>query len=294
MTSLQSTPEVTVVIPHYADIARLDRCLAAVVSQECSFSFEVVVADNNSPCGQDAVAVAIANRAHLVLATKPGAGPARNAGVQAARGRYLAFTDSDCIPEPGWLAAGIAALTKHDFVGGAMTVLVGNHKRLSGAEAFERIFAFNNRRYVEKEGFTVTANLFCSKELFERVGGFRSDLSEDLEWCQRARASGFQIGYAENAVVGHPARANWSELLHKWRRLNAEMFAVYKLKPNGRMKWALRSLLLPGSILVDIPKVLKSRSITGAYSRIMAISTLTRLRLWRMINCWNLLLKGRN
>ena len=35
---------------------------------------------------------------------------ARNKGVQAARGEILAFTDSDCMPEPNWVEAGICAL----------------------------------------------------------------------------------------------------------------------------------------------------------------------------------------
>ena len=78
-----------------------------------------------------------------------------------------------------------------------MTVLVRAGQPKSGAEAFECVFAFDNRAYVLDKGFTVTANLFCSRALFEDVGPFLTGVSEDLEWCMRARSKGYRIGYAE-------------------------------------------------------------------------------------------------
>lgn len=287
-----SSPEVSVIIPHFNDLASLDRCLTAIAGQAAEFPFEIIVADNNSPCGQAAVEEVIAGRARLALALERGAGPARNAGVEASHGHLLAFTDCDCIPEPGWLAAGIDALSSRDFVGGAMTVLVDDPRNLSGAEAFERVFAFNNRRYVEEQGFTVTANLFCPRTVFDQVGHFRTGVSEDLEWCQRAAAAGFRIGYASNAVVGHPARADWAELVGKWRRLNVESYALFASRPGGRLRWALRSLLLPASIMLHVPAVIRSSAISGSATRSRALATLVRIRLWRLLDAWRLLLKS--
>lgn len=289
MSDPGAVPAVSVIVPHYNDLVRLDRCLAALAGQQADGGFEVIVADNASPCGIAAVEKVIAGRARLVVATEKGAGPARNAGVAAARGRLLAFTDCDCLPEPGWLLAGLAALAGCDFVGGAMTVLVDESRPMTGAEAFERVFAFNNRRYVEQQGFTVTANLFAPRALFDAVGGFRTGVSEDLEWCERARAAGFRIGYAPLAVVGHPARANWRELLAKWRRLNAEAYALYTGRKGGRLRWAVRSLALPLSIVAHVPVVLRSPAIAGAGTRARVLGTLVRLRLWRMVDSWALL-----
>jgi glycosyltransferase involved in cell wall biosynthesis len=290
--STLASPLVSVIVPHYNDLLRLDRCLEAISAQATDFTFEVIVADNNSHCGRSAVEQAIAGRARLTVATESGAGPARNAGVIASRGQFLAFTDSDCVPEPGWLSNGVAALSQHDFVGGAMTVLVSDARNMTGAEAFERIFAFDNRRYVEDQQFTVTANLFCSRQVFQRVGNFLSSVSEDIEWCHRATAMGFKIGYIENAVVGHPARANWDELLSKWRRLNAQLYALAMSKPGGRWVWAGSSLMLPASIVAHIPTILKSSAISGLDTRVKAIGTLARIRLWRLLDAWRLLLRG--
>ena len=159
MQTRTSSPRVSVVVPHYHDLARLGLCLDALVRQNYAADrVEIIVADNGSPAGEAAVREAIAGRARLVLAPEKGAGPARNAGAAAAEGEVLAFTDADCVPEPGWLAAGVAALAGADLVGGRVTVFTQDPDRLSPAEAFECAFAFDNARYVQRLGFTVTAN----------------------------------------------------------------------------------------------------------------------------------------
>src|SRR5207245_7591311 len=58
---------------------------------------------------------------YVPAANPRGPAAARNAGWRAANGEVIAFTDDDCIPEPGWLLAGIAAL-QDDIVaaGGAV------------------------------------------------------------------------------------------------------------------------------------------------------------------------------
>ena len=272
-------PRVSVVIPHYSDVESLAKCLAALDLQTVRPD-EIVVADNNSPHGTGPVLKVIAGRAKLVVIPDKGAGPARNGGVAASSGDILAFTDCDCIPEPGWLAAGLEALKTADFVGGGMKVLVQDERRLTGPEAFERVFAFDNRDYVLRKGFSVTANLFCPRALFDDVGPFRVGVSEDLEWCLRAREAGYRIGYAEDAVVGHPARRTWPELQRKWRRLNSETFALVAASAGGRLKWIARSLLLPASVLAHAPRVLTSRQLPVA-ARWAGLATLARLRLWR-------------
>lgn len=275
-----TAPQITVVIPHYRDFARLDLCLKALERQTLPRDrFEIVVADNASPEGEEALKTAIAGRARWVVASERGAGPARNGGVAAAHGELLAFTDSDCIPEPQWLAEGVAALGRHDIVGGAMTVLAGRPR--SAAEAFECVFAFDNADYVLRKGFTVTANLFCPKTVFDAVGGFRVGVPEDLEWSHRATAAGYSLGYAERAVVGHPARKDWAELKTKWMRLNREAFALAAARPGGRLKWLARTLLVPVSALAHTPKVLASRQVSSGRDRLLALFMLYRLRLWR-------------
>ncbi len=277
------SPTVSVVVPHYSDLSRLDICLHALDAQTYPRDrLEIIVADNGSPEGEAAVSRVIAGRARLVTVGEKGAGPARNGGAAAASGEILAFTDSDCVPEPSWLAEGVAALARADVVGGRMRVWVEDERALTGPEAFERVFAFDNETYVRRKGFSVTANLFCRSRDFRRVGGFRNGLSEDLEWCRRACGQGLRLDYAATAVVGHPARRTWAELQRKWSRLNREAFALAIGAPGARLRWVLRCLLLPVSAVVHAPKVVGSRKLKGVGCRVSALTTLFRLRLWRM------------
>lgn len=288
-----SGPEISVIVPHYNDLVRLDRCLSALMSQSlASDRFEIIVADNMSPVGEEVVRDVIAGRARLVMAPERGAGPARNAGVKAAGGTFLAFTDADCVPDAGWLAGGLPLLDRFDIVGGRMNVLVEGPRPMSGAEAFETVFAFDNKTYVEKRGFTVTANLFCRRSTFEAVGPFCTDMSEDIEWCERAGKMGLTIGYAEKAAAAHPARANWRELWRKTERVNSERFRLARTHRHGRLRWALASLLLPASIVLHAPAIFAHPGLTTNRERFAALATLMRLRLARAVHSQRLLLKG--
>ncbi|MFA5988451.1 MAG: glycosyltransferase [Sphingomonas sp.] len=293
-TAAAAMPDICVVVPHYNDLARLDLCLAALERQTVPRGrFEIVVADNMSPCGLAAVEQVIAGRARLAACAERGAGPTRNTGVAATQCPLLAFTDSDCVPAPDWLAQGVAALSNADVVGGEMVVTVRVAGQRSGAEAFEQLFAFDNRRYVERLGFTVTANLFTRRAVFGAVGGFRTQVSEDAEWCARATAQGFSLSYAAGAVVAHPARENWEQLLNKWRRMQQERFCLMAGQPWGRVRWWLRSLALPFSAVAHAPRVLLSAGLDSWGERWRALGTLFAVRLWRFADAQRLMIGRR-
>lgn len=289
-----SPPRLSVIVPHYNDLDNLDRCLAALAAQTMPASdFEIVVADNASPVGEAAVAARIAGRARLVVVAEKGAGPARNGGVAASRGELLAFIDSDCVAKPGWLAEGVKALAKWDFVGGKVSVLVDDPRRMTPTEAFEAVFAFDFEDYITRKGFTGSGNLFVPRRIFDDVGGFRAAVSEDVDWSHRARAKGYRLGYAPAAEVGHPARRNWAELHGKWRRVNQEMFLLASGKKGGRLKWLARNAAMPASALAHTPRVLRSQALPDLRARIGALAILYRLRLWRFADGARLGLTGR-
>jgi glycosyltransferase involved in cell wall biosynthesis len=284
--------KVSVIIPHYNDLASLDVCLSALGRQSFpAADIEIIVADNGSPQGEDAVAKIIDGRAHLVQVPERGAGPARNGGAAAAKGEILAFIDSDCVPHARWLESGVAALAHCDFAGGGIEVLTRDEGWMSSTEAFERVFAFDARSYVLEKKFAPSGNLFCPRMVFDAVTGFGNGVSEDVEWSRRALALNFRLGYAPDALVGHPARRTWDEIRKKWVRINAESFALMSRERGGRLKWLLRTLALPLSAVAHSGKVLRSRQIGGIRQRSGALAILYRLRLWRMLHAFGLLLR---
>jgi len=276
---------VSVIVPHYDALDDLQRCLAALERQTYPPErMEIIVADNHSPCGFQAVETVVAGRARLVDVSTRGAAAARNGAIAIATGELLAFTDSDCIPHADWIEQGVAALDHHDLVGGRVVVSACDEENVSPTEAFEKVFAFDNRRYISAKHFSVTANLFCRRDHFQLVGPFHSDVSEDRDWCLRARAAGLRIGYAAGAVVVHPGRRNWQELRTKLARLNLETQAWYAQTGFGRTRWLLRSMLLPASAIAHTPRVVFTQRLSTIGQRLGALRVLYRSRLWRFGN----------
>ena len=267
--------DVAIIIPHYNDATRLARCLEALAPQLCE-GVEAIVVDNKSP---DAPEVPPPFR--LIIEEKKGAAHARNRGMMETQATRFFFIDSDCLPGPDWVATGLRVCERADLVGGRVTVFHETDPPLSGAEAFETVFAFDFKRYIEKLGFSGSGNLLAHRGVFETIGGFDAGLSEDYDWCQRARAAGFSLVYAPELVVGHPSRSDWPALRTKWRRLTQESFGLTDAGPKARFRWALRALAMPLSIVAHIPRVLRAKSLTFQ-ERLRAIATLARQRLLRM------------
>lgn len=210
-------PRISVLIPVYRDWVGLDLCLAALAAQTWpADDFEVLAVSN------EAEPPPTLSRPGMRLLHEPRGHSyaARNAGLAAARGEVLAFTDADCRPEPQWLAAGWAALqedTSASLAGGNIRVTA---MRRNIATDYDQCFAFKQAETVPNGG-SVTANLFVRRAVFDAIGPFNATLQSggDFELCKRAKQSGFKIVYAENAVVQHPARDSLKALFRKNRRV---------------------------------------------------------------------------
>ncbi|MCB1333346.1 MAG: glycosyltransferase family 2 protein [Roseivivax sp.] len=273
------TPVLAVIIPHYNDVRRLTRCLAALMPQVTE-GVEVVVVDNDSTQDLGPIRHRFPGL-RIVTEHLKGAAEARNRGVAETRAPQLAFIDSDCVPEPDWIAVAQEVKGRADLIGGAVMVFEETPPPRSGAEAFELVFAFDNRRYVEQERFSVTANLLTRRDVFDRTGPFVAGKSEDLDWCRRAVGLGYRIVYEDRLRVAHPSRQDWPALKRKWKRLSEESFGVNGNAPAARLKWALKALAMPVSILVHTPRVLQHQALSRRERR-AALMTLGRLRLMRM------------
>ena len=105
------SPTVSVVVPVYKAEAWLPRCVESLLAQAFP-DFELLLIDDGSPDGCGALCDGFACRDGRVRAlhqTNGGASSARNAGIRAARGRYLTFVDSDDLVSPHLLQAAAEA-----------------------------------------------------------------------------------------------------------------------------------------------------------------------------------------
>lgn len=191
-------PDISVVIPARDAAGSLERTLAALAGQEFDGDMEVVVVDNGS---RDATA-ALAEASGVRVLRRPrgeGPGPARNAGAAVASAEVLAFTDADCAPTPGWLAAALGALVDADIVLGPVAPM-----RPPGS--LERATATDGRT-----GLFESANLVVRRPVFERAEGFPPGLEgpgdapfgEDVLFGWRAVRGGARVVFCPEARVLH-------------------------------------------------------------------------------------------
>lgn len=106
------TPLVSVIIPTYNRVAFLAEAVRSVLAQTCT-DHELIVVDDGSTDGTGAMLQAIGDpRVQLISLPHSGSpGRARNAGIGRARGRYVAFLDSDDLWDPSKLEDQLAALS---------------------------------------------------------------------------------------------------------------------------------------------------------------------------------------
>jgi glycosyltransferase involved in cell wall biosynthesis len=157
--------------------------------------YEVVVVDDGSHDGSGAVVEAEAGlgRPVLLITTHAvGAVAARGVGVTAASGDILAFTDSDCVPDAGWLAAGVAAIDA------GADVAQGRTAPLRRPDALERSLAAG------EESLYATCNVFYRRSAFEGAGGFDALAGSRLGFRPGTRLRG--VGFGEDTLLGWAVR----------------------------------------------------------------------------------------
>lgn len=247
-----SSPFVSVIIPSRHNWHGLQYCLGALNAQSYSHdAFEILIV-NNDPTDPPPDIHFPAN-ARILHEAKKGSFAARNRGLSEAQGEVVAFTDADCMPDPYWLERAVTRLeTGADRVAGRVE-LSYQSDRLTWAEGYECLFAFDQRSYVS-QGKAVTANLITWRWAFDRIGPFDPELLSggDMEWGERATAAGLGIVYVPSAKVRHPARATFRELADKRRRISRSHRMLDQHRKAHLSLFILTGLVPPGRAIMRV------------------------------------------
>ena len=290
-------PLISVIIPHLNQPGALSACLDSLSSQTVERSaFEVIVVDNGSTTLPEAVIGRYPGTLLLQEAAR-GPGPARNRGVRAARGSILAFTDSDCRAHPDWLKAArqsFAHAGPRTILGGDVQIWRNPDHPVSAVEAYETVFAYRFKLYMEQHGFCGTGNLVLRKADFEIIGPFRGiEVAEDMEWGGRALRAGYTFRYVPEIIVYHPARGSFRELRIKWDRHIQHAVNARDADLRWHVRWNLRALAVLISPAVDWTKIVASQRLHGVAPRMKAMAVLTAIRAYRAFKMISLLLAKR-
>lgn len=221
-----ATQPVTVAVVVKDRREQLARCLDAIAAQTRAPD-DVVVVDNGSTDGTPD----LVRERGLRLVVRPGPlGAARQAALEATRTELLAFTDSDCRPRPGWLAAllGVAA-EGHAVVQGRTVPEPVAQRRWA---ATQDIASFSD--------LYECCNLLYRADVLRAAGGFDAGdgfFGEDTVAGWRVRRRAGRGAFAPDAVVEHDvthpgprwhlrrglAYASWPRLVREFPEMREEL-----------------------------------------------------------------------
>jgi glycosyltransferase involved in cell wall biosynthesis len=238
---------ISVVIPTYRRPELLQRCLEAVRQQTCpDCYFDVIVVSDGPDSETESLinATKSANpgfRLHFyALSKRSGPAAARNLGWQKATGELIVFTDDDCIPAAGWLAAYWHAYQYHH------QKLIAFTGKVEVPVPEKPTDYQKNVSHLSTADF-ITANCAGTKSALALAGGFDEEFPiawrEDSDLHFKFLEKQVPIIHIQEAVICHPAReASWGTSIREQRKsmFNALLF---KKHPDH-----YRSKIAPGPV----------------------------------------------
>jgi len=223
-------PSISVVAATYRRPQLLARLVTAIEEQTGVGPVELVIVDDASPdeTSRELQRITEATPLNLLalrLDYNCGPATARNKGWRAAHAPLIAFTDDDCVPQRGWLAALVTGLARADLVQGRT---LPNPEQAANVGPFSRTL-----EVTEEDGYYQTCNVGYRRELLDRLGGFDEEFpdaaGEDTDLAWRALAAGAVTAFEPDALVFHDIRpSNFSVALRDTLRWRSAVLAAKK------------------------------------------------------------------
>lgn len=205
---------VSVIIPAYNSEAAIKHCLDSLLASRCAGGpMELICVDNASTDRTAAMIDSYGPAVKLVRESKRGPAAARNAGLRAATRPIVAFTDSDCVVDSGWLAAIVAPIAsgEADAVGGRILA----RRQAGTVERFGEL-VHDHAMAIEyyRPPYVITMNLAVRTDMLRSIGGFdeRWIRLEDADLTYRLLDAGARVRYEAGAVIHHHNRDSLAKL----------------------------------------------------------------------------------
>jgi len=234
---LKESPKVSVVVPAHNAGATLGTCLESLGHLDYP-DYEIIAVDDGST---DATAeIATRAGARTLRLSHRGLGAARNAGIEAAAGRYVAFVDADARADANWLYHLVETITRRE----AAAAGGPNFPPLPNSAIAAAICAAPGQpREVRAGDDTLEqlcgCNMIIDKAAAESIGGFDpmfTAAGDDVDFSWRLRERGLEIASAAGAVVIHDRRPTLAAYVGQQRGYGigeALLFRKYPLRSSA-------------------------------------------------------------
>lgn len=233
--------KLSVVVPYYRASDTIDRQLRALAAQTWSEPWEVILSDNES---SDELGDIVRRHQESIrtlrivdASDQRGEAHARNVGIEASRGEFIAFCDADDEVGRGWLASMGEALLAHEFVACRLELEKLNPPWLV------RVFSQHPQQWgLQRAWFPPYfshaggGTLGFSKSVFESVGGFDESwpVLTDTDYCFRVQLAGTRLDFVPDAVLHLRCRNTLTGLFSQSRTWAEHAVRLYKqYRPAG-------------------------------------------------------------
>ena len=232
----------SIIIPSYNRQDELEALLPCLELQDFKKNaFEVIIVDDGSTDDSEAyVQNYIKNSQmtiHFIKQENKGPGPARNNGMNHAKGDFIIFLDSDVILPDYWLKAtdkGIIEMNLDAFGGpdNAHESFSATLKSIDYAmTSFITTGGIRGRKGKNLgKYFPRSFNMGLSKAIYEKIGGF-GDLrhGQDIEYSNRIIKSGAKVGFIADSLVYHKRRTSLKKFFKQVFNWGVARINLYKI-----------------------------------------------------------------
>jgi len=223
----------SIIIVNYNVKEYLSQCLSSIYKSKVSFSYEIIVVDNNSSDGSvEFIQQNFPDVILLPLKENKGFGFGNNKGFELARGKYLLLLNPDTVLQEDTLEKMYEFMETHKDVGiagckvlnpdgtlqlacrrGFPTLWVAFTKLFGLQSLFpkSKLFARYNLTFLDPDEITLVdaisgSFMFVRREVYEQLGGF--DVSffmygEDIDFSYRAKQAGWEVAYVPTTSIIH-------------------------------------------------------------------------------------------
>ncbi len=274
--------QISIVIPTYNRLDFITRTLESMEGLNYPKSdFEVIVVDDGSSDGtyEYMLKYSKTTKLNFSFISQKNSGPAaaRNVGLKYAKGKYVAYTDSDCIVDKNWLWELLKGFTSDDIAG------VGGSAEGVGDDIFSRYFAqtgmYSTRVLDGTVAYLLTLNACYRKDILQLFNGFNEEFKqpggEDPDLSFRIRKKGYLLAYNPKAIVYHHHKASTKSFLKTFRNYGKGQALLVKLHPEWYIKENIQKSFL-GIIARRFYRVCRSKGLDRKDSFVFGVLRYTQ------------------
>ncbi len=198
-------PLASIVIPAYNSAKTISKTIEACLSQNYpKDKLEIILADDGST--DNTREIAEKYPVQYLYQQNKGPAAARNLGWGSAKGKFICFTDSDCVPEKDWISKHVNVYNSDTIAGVGGSYNNANPENLLASCIHQEIVQ-RHIRFPKEVNYLGAFNVSYRKTILEGIGGFDESYpdasSEDNDLAYRIFKKGYKLFFDNKIKVDH-------------------------------------------------------------------------------------------